>query len=100
MFLQKSGNSLRQKKVIFSKSVTLLPVSKSTSPLSQTSTSLNMVLTIPENIIEQSSTIKQLDDLIDRSVRTTARKPIMMQFQPTPYWVSVTLQNILKFFSH
>lgn len=58
------------------------------SPL-PTSTALGMVLSTPENIIEQASTIKLLDDLIDESVRTSARKPIMMQFQPTPYWVSI-----------
>jgi len=53
-----------------------------------TSTTLHMVLKTPENIIEQASTIKLLDDLIDESVRTSARKPIMMQFEPGPYWVS------------
>lgn len=38
-----------------------------------------MVLTTPESIIEQASTEKLLDILIDESVRTSARKPIMMQ---------------------
>jgi len=42
-----------------------------------------MVLTTPDTIIEQASTQKLLDDLIDESVRTTSRKPIMMQFDPT-----------------
>lgn len=41
--------------------------------------SREMVLTTPESIIEQASTEKLLDILIDESVRTSARKPIMMQ---------------------
>lgn len=40
---------------------------------------LRMVLTTPEAIIEQASTQKLLDVLIDESVRTSARRPIMMQ---------------------
>lgn len=51
-------------------------------------TRLNMVLTTPESIIEQISTQKLLDELIDESVRTNARKPIMMQFDPSSGWVS------------
>ena len=43
---------------------------------------LRMVLTTPESIIEQASTKKLLDDLIDESVRTTARRTIMMPFSP------------------
>jgi hypothetical protein len=46
-----------------------------------------MVLTTPESIIEQTSTPKVLDDLIDESVRTSARKPIMMQFDPSSGWI-------------
>jgi hypothetical protein len=42
-----------------------------------------MVLTTPESIIEQASTQNLLDDLIDESVRTSARGPIMMQFNPS-----------------
>lgn len=42
-----------------------------------------MVLTTPESIIEQASTKSLLDDLIDESVRTSARRPIMMQFDPS-----------------
>jgi predicted membrane chloride channel (bestrophin family) len=42
-----------------------------------------MVLTTPESIIEQASTQSLLDDLIDESVRTSARRPIMMQFDPS-----------------
>lgn len=60
------------------------------NPLSRTSkskTRLNMVLTTPESIIEQISTQKLLDDLIDESVRTNARKPIMMQFDPSSGWI-------------
>jgi hypothetical protein len=49
---------------------------------------LHMVLTTPESIIEQASTITLLDDLIDESVRTSARRPIMMQFDPSSGWVS------------
>lgn len=40
---------------------------------------LKMVLTTPESIIEQASTEKLIDILIDESVRTSARRPIMMQ---------------------
>jgi hypothetical protein len=46
-----------------------------------------MVLTTPESIIEQASTVNLLDDLIDESVRTSARKPIMMQFDPSSGWI-------------
>ncbi len=46
-----------------------------------------MVLTTPESIIEQASTQKLLDDLIDESVRTSARRPIMLQFDPSSGWV-------------
>ena len=46
------------------------------------------VLTTLEAIIEQASTQKLLDILIDESVRTTARRPIMMQFDPSSGWVS------------
>lgn len=53
------------------------------------STSLQMVFTTPSSIIEQASTIKLLDDLIDESVRTVARKTVMMQFDPSSGWVSV-----------
>jgi Bestrophin, RFP-TM, chloride channel len=51
------------------------------------STALPMVLTTPESIIEQASTINLLDDLIDESVRTSARRPIMMQFDPSSGWI-------------
>jgi Bestrophin, RFP-TM, chloride channel len=46
-----------------------------------------MVLTTPEAIIEQASTTKLLDDLIDESVRTSARRPIIMQFDPSSGWI-------------
>jgi hypothetical protein len=46
-----------------------------------------MVLTTPESIIEQASTVNLLDDLIDESVRTSARRPIMMQFDPSSGWI-------------
>jgi len=66
-----------------------LPSSK--SPLFQrtrpSSTARHMVLTTPESIIEQASTQNLLDDLIDESVRTSARRPIMMQFDPSSGWV-------------
>eukprot|EP00978_Attheya_sp_CCMP212_P030371 scaffold111422_cov53-Attheya_sp.AAC.5 len=55
-------------------------------------TSLDMVLTTPESVFEQASTEILLDDLIDESVRTSARKPIMMQFDPSSGYVST--QNI------
>jgi len=52
-----------------------------------TTTQRKMVLTTPEAIIEQASTQHLLDDLIDESVRTSARKPIMMQFDPSSGWI-------------
>ena len=55
--------------------------------LSRNRISRRMVLTTPESIIEQASTRKLLDDLIDESVRTSARKPIMMQFDPSSGWI-------------
>jgi hypothetical protein len=45
------------------------------------------VLTTPESIIEQASTKRLLDDLIDESVRIAARRPIMMQFNPSSGWI-------------
>ena len=48
-----------------------------------------MVLTTPESIIEQASTQKLLDNLIDESVRTSPRKPIMIQFDPSGSFVSM-----------
>jgi len=51
------------------------------------STALSMVLTTPESIIEQASTVNLLDDLIDESVRTSPRRPIMMQFDPSSGWI-------------
>jgi hypothetical protein len=48
-----------------------------------TSTCRHMVLTTPESIFEQTATEKLLDDLIDESVRTSARRPIIMQFDPS-----------------
>ena len=52
------------------------------------STALHMVVTTPEAIIEQASTVNLLDDLIDESVRTSARRPVMRQFDPSSGWVS------------
>mmetsp|Transcript_20063 Transcript_20063/g.34193 ORF Transcript_20063/g.34193 Transcript_20063/m.34193 type:complete len:1260 (+) Transcript_20063:141-3920(+) len=51
------------------------------------STSLHMVLSTPDTIIEQASTQKLLDTLIDESVRTSARHPVMMQFNPKRQWI-------------
>uniref|UniRef100_A0A6U5LRR5 Uncharacterized protein n=1 Tax=Grammatophora oceanica TaxID=210454 RepID=A0A6U5LRR5_9STRA len=51
------------------------------------STAREMVLTTPESIIEQASTQSLLDDLLDESVRTSARKPIMMQFDPSSGYI-------------
>jgi len=61
----------------------LLTKNRSGSTSGKSSSSLQMVLTTPDTIIEQASTQKLLDDLIDESVRTASRKPIMMQFDPT-----------------
>ena len=46
-----------------------------------------MVLSTPENIIEQASTQKLLDALLDESVRTQSRHPVMMQFNPSQGWI-------------
>ena len=54
---------------------------------SSSATALHMVLTTPESIIEQASTVNLLDDLINESVRTSARRPIMMQFDPSSGWI-------------
>jgi len=51
-----------------------------------TSTELN-VLTTPEAIFEETSTQNLLDDLIDESSRTSARRPVMMQFDPSSGWM-------------
>jgi hypothetical protein len=59
------------------------------------STALHMVLTTPESIIEQASTQNLLDDLIDESVRTSARRPIMMQFDPSSGWVRTKKKKIV-----
>jgi len=50
-------------------------------------TQRRMVLTTPEAIFEQTSTTTLLDDLIDESTRTSARRPIMMQFDPSSGWI-------------
>jgi len=44
---------------------------------------LCMVLNTPESIIEKASTEILLDELIDESTRVSARRPIMLQFDPT-----------------
>ena len=46
-----------------------------------------MVLNTPEAIIEQASTQKLLDDLIDESTRMSSRRPIMRQFDPSSGWI-------------
>ncbi|KAL7564626.1 hypothetical protein ACA910_009316 [Epithemia clementina (nom. ined.)] len=51
------------------------------------STALCMVLNTPEAIIEQASTQKLLDDLIDESTRMSSRRPIMRQFDPSSGWI-------------
>ena len=61
--------------------------SNTTSLTTQSSTTALHVLTTPESIIEQASTVNLLDDLIDESVRTSARRPIMMQFDPSSGWI-------------
>jgi len=48
---------------------------------------LNMVFTTPYSVIEQASTKTLLDDLIEESMRTTARFPVMMQFDPSSGWI-------------
>lgn len=60
---------------------------------SSRSTALNMVLSTPDTIIEQASTQKLLDTLIDESVRTSSREPVMLQFNPKRGWVSVSVDG-------
>lgn len=64
-----------------------LDISRLSNRPQPTLTSLGMVLTTPESIIEEASTQNLLDDLIDESVRTSARRPIMMQFEPSSGWI-------------
>ena len=56
----------------------------------RSSSSLNMVLRTPEEIFEQTSTVNLLDGLLDESVRTSSRRPIIRQFDPSSGWVSYT----------
>jgi hypothetical protein len=58
------------------------------SPRRTGKSALKMVLTTSIEIIEQASTVNLLDDLIDESVRTSARRPIIRQFDPSSGWVS------------
>jgi len=60
---------------------------RSSTSSTGTGTALNMVFTTPSSVIEQASTDVLLDDLIDESVRTTARKTVMMQFDPSSGWI-------------
>ena len=69
-------------------------VDSSLFPKQRTQTVRHMVLTTPESIIEQASTQKLLDDLIDESVRTAARKPIMLQFDPSSSFVSRRIEFV------
>lgn len=46
-----------------------------------------MVLSTPDTIIEQASTQGLLDTLLDESVRTQSRQPIMIQFNPKRGWL-------------
>ena len=71
--------------------------SSSSSLRTASSTALRMVLTTPESIIEQASTMKLLDDLIDESVRTTARRPFILQFDPSSGYVSALFRGISLF---
>ena len=45
------------------------------------------VLSTPDTIIEQASTQKLLDTLLDESVRTQSRQPVMLQFSPKRGWI-------------
>lgn len=53
------------------------------STLSHLSSSSLRVLRTPEAVFERASTQDLLDDLIDESVRLSARRPIMLQFEPS-----------------
>ena len=63
--------------------------SQTSSPFSRSSSSspLRMVMTLPTEIIENVTTQNLLDDLINETVRTSARKTIMMQFDPSSGWI-------------
>lgn len=80
-----SSQHRRYKSITFT-ARNILRISKVQS-FASSSTALNMVLSTPESIIEQVSTQKLLDALIDESVRTSSREPIMMQFNPKRGWI-------------
>ena len=56
----------------------LLPTTR-TSSISRR----KMVLTMPDSLIEETSTQDLLDQILDESLRTSARRPIMIQFDPS-----------------
>lgn len=64
------------------------PMRRTTSAShSSTTTALHMVLSTPDTIIEQASTQNLLDALLDESVRTQSRHPVMLQFNPSQGWI-------------
>lgn len=88
--MSRPSQSARRKQKVYHPAKQTLPIPQletKLKPSKRTAAVLGMVLTTPESIIEQASTQKLLDVLIDESVRTTARRPIMMQFDPSSGWI-------------
>lgn len=54
----------------------------------QSSSELQMVVTVPQGVFEDVITQNLLDDLINESIKTRATRDIMMQFDPSSGWVS------------
>eukprot|EP00587_Corethron_hystrix_P001577 CAMPEP_0113328384 /NCGR_PEP_ID=MMETSP0010_2-20120614/19989_1 /TAXON_ID=216773 ORGANISM="Corethron hystrix, Strain 308" /NCGR_SAMPLE_ID=MMETSP0010_2 /ASSEMBLY_ACC=CAM_ASM_000155 /LENGTH=1182 /DNA_ID=CAMNT_0000189705 /DNA_START=372 /DNA_END=3919 /DNA_ORIENTATION=- /assembly_acc=CAM_ASM_000155 len=61
----------------------ILPMATTAKGRGKRITGLSMVLNTPESIIERASTQNLLDDLIDESTRVAARRPIIIQFDPS-----------------
>ena len=79
-----SSNSRRISRV---KLLATSPFSTATALRARPTTALHMVLSTPDTIIEQASTQGLLDTLLDESVRTQSRQPIMIQFNPNRSWI-------------
>ena len=85
---QKFSNSQLQFSVSTSTAITALRRQRERGSLQLSSSSTRLqVLSTPDTIIEQASTQKLLDTLLDESVRTQSRQPVMLQFSPKRGWI-------------
>jgi hypothetical protein len=58
------------------------------APRRRTPTQLEMVFTAPEEgVLEQLSTLEKLDSILDECLRYSARRPIMVQFNPSSKFI-------------